>query len=502
MTAAVYIRKSREDKNKPSHRLTVQREQLPTHARAQGWRVQVYDDGHASAAKGKTEDLRQRSRLEADVRAGRVQVILVIELSRLSRDDTLEDYLSWLNLCVEHGVKLATPSRMLDPQQHSDWMLLLMEGGFSSVEMKVLQGRMAEGRREAFRAGKYLSGNPPAPYVYDKNLGGLTVDPDLLKQMQHVWQLAEQYSARSISEQTGMPVITVRRAIADGRLLFNQGLRGDPDNGDLIQGQWPPVMDADQAERIRAGRRKGTSGSGYRRRNAAGLLSNLDLFYCGYCGKTARAWKASRPRKDGSLIDYYGCTAKDTRRSCHNSRMIPQALIDDRVLVNIFGTLALGDDLSTWWRASQAEDTTDEQLADIDREERDTIEQKRRLVTAITEGIIDFADAKEKRGQIEATLGGLKKRREQLASQRRSAPNWGAIAITRAEFELLDFEDQRDLIAAVVETIRFFANYLLIEYRFPRKANGDRLARIHLPPAKTKIAQKKGSTLQIAKPRD
>lgn len=37
MNAAIYIRKSREEKDKPSHRLTVQREQFPIHARAQGW---------------------------------------------------------------------------------------------------------------------------------------------------------------------------------------------------------------------------------------------------------------------------------------------------------------------------------------------------------------------------------------------------------------------------------------------------------------------------------
>jgi hypothetical protein len=60
MIAAIYIRKSREDKNKPSHRLSVQREQLPAHARAQGWQVEVYDDGDASAARGKTAPIAVR----------------------------------------------------------------------------------------------------------------------------------------------------------------------------------------------------------------------------------------------------------------------------------------------------------------------------------------------------------------------------------------------------------------------------------------------------------
>ncbi len=222
MNCAIYIRKSREDKSKPAHRLTVQREQLPEHARQQGWTPVVYDDGHASAARGKVEDLEQRNRLEADIRAGKIGVILTIELSRLSRDDSMQDYTSWLHLCGQHGVKLATMSRVLDPAQHSDWMLLLMEGGFSSVEMKVLQGRMAEGRREAFRAGKYLSGRPPMPYIYDKQIGGLRIDPEQLKTFNTVVKLAETRSIRSIAEKLEISLTKIRRLTADDRLLFYQ----------------------------------------------------------------------------------------------------------------------------------------------------------------------------------------------------------------------------------------------------------------------------------------
>jgi DNA invertase Pin-like site-specific DNA recombinase len=136
MKCAIYIRKSREDATKAAHRLNAQREQLPAHARAQGWQPEIYDDGHASAAKDKTEALTQRARLETDIRQGKINIILCIELSRLSRDDSMQDYVSWLYLCSEHNVKLATPSRILDPGQPSDWMLLHMEGGFSSVEMR------------------------------------------------------------------------------------------------------------------------------------------------------------------------------------------------------------------------------------------------------------------------------------------------------------------------------------------------------------------------------
>src|SRR6185369_4013272 len=100
-TCAIYIRKSREEKDKPSQRLTVQREQLPAYAALQGWQSLIYDDGHASAAQGKPESLKERARLETDIRAGKINIILCIELSRLSRDDTMQDYIAWLTLCSD-----------------------------------------------------------------------------------------------------------------------------------------------------------------------------------------------------------------------------------------------------------------------------------------------------------------------------------------------------------------------------------------------------------------
>lgn len=94
--AAVYIRKSREDKTKPGYRLSLQRRQLPAHAGSQGWHAAIYDDGHASAARGKIEDFKERSRLKADIRANKIDIVVVIGLSRLSRDDSLQDYVAWL----------------------------------------------------------------------------------------------------------------------------------------------------------------------------------------------------------------------------------------------------------------------------------------------------------------------------------------------------------------------------------------------------------------------
>lgn len=477
--AAIYIRKSREDKDRPAHRLTVQREQLPAYALAQGWTPIIYDDGHASAAKGKTDDLRERGRMESDLRAGKIHVILCIELSRLSRDDTLEDYLSWLNLCADHGVRLATMSRILDPRQHSDWMLLLMEGGFSSVEMKIIRERMAEGRAQAFRAGKWLGGNLPWPYRLDN--GRPVIDDHQLGVVRRIFDLAQRHSARQVGEMMGLPAIKIRRMIADERLLFYQGLRRDPDTGAAIQGEWPAIIDAAEAAAIRAGRRSGTSGSGYHRRAAAGLLTNLNrLVVCGYCGRAIRAWTNPRKKRGQRGEDYYSCSSKDTKGRCPRSRMIQQPLLDDRVLTNLFGTLDRLHEIARYWGRTQ--DDVRAQIVTLTDQERALLQKRDRLVHAIAEGVIELADAKTQRAALAAQIDDLRRQQARLLDSIEAPPDWDAIQISRDEFEAFSFDDQRTLITAAIAEIRLYHAYAQITYRFPRTADGDRHTRIHLPP--------------------
>ena len=475
--AAIYIRKSREDKDKPSQRLNVQREQLPAYAASKGWDISIYDDGHASAAQGKTESLKERARLETDIRGGKINVILCIELSRLSRDDTMQDYVAWLTLCADHRVKLSTMSRILDPSQHSDWMLLLMEGGFSSVEMKVLQARMKEGRDEAYRAGKFLGGGCPPPYIYDKAQGRPVIDINLLIQAKRVWQLAETMSARKLALTLNMPMISTRRMLADDRLLFCQALRADPSGGKPIKCDWKPCLTPKQADRIRAGRRIGYKGP---RRPYGGLLSNLSIMYCGYCKSTWRGWKG-QTRVDGTWTNYYGCQGKAHKGKCPKSKMVEQTIIDSRLTINLLGILDKIPELKTVWEKSAGNDTSINRLEQITREQISFETKKQRLAIAISEGVIEFADAKQQMNAIKTTLEALKKEKCTIITTPTEEPPWEALAEVRDMFRTASQEEQREIIATAIKQIKVYSTYLLIEYRFPVSENGGTSTRIHLP---------------------
>lgn len=492
MTAAVYIRKSRENDDKPSYRLTVQREQLPSYAQTQGWSVAVYDDGHASAARGKASQLPERSRLEADIRSGLIQVVLVIELSRLSRDESMQDYVAWLTLCADHRVKLATMTRTLDPGQHSDWMLLLMEGGFSSVEMKVLAGRMAEGRREAYLAGKWLGGTCPPPYRYDKGEGRPVVDPDLLADCERVWTMAESMSAKAIAERRGQAEITIRRMIADDRLLLYQGLRIDPETGKAITCDWQPVMTATRAEVIRTSRR--TRKTNTVRRDAAGLLSALGIMYCGYCGKTVKSWTNSKIRRDGTRLDYYACVTKNRAGACPRSRMIDHHTVDCKVLRNLTSTLAQGELLAKWWRRSQAEKRAADNSGEILAELQIWEQKKRNLVEAITAGILELGDAREQMADIKNRLASLREQLDQQSVITAKEPDWLTMQLTADEFEHLDFTERRQVLKDTIERVTIYNTYAMVKYLFPRAESGTCDARINFSERVATTTNRKNST--------
>jgi hypothetical protein len=220
--------------------------------------VPVECEGNRSIATLKKADgFSERVSLKQQICTGTLRIIHIDRLSCLSPGEVPEDYLFWFNLCAAHGVKVATADRVFDLSDLRDWSEALDELGFALEEKQDLvrgNGRKTSG--QAHGEGRSLLDHPPPPYVNETSLGGVTVDFDQLETMEKVWSLAERYSMREVAEKVGLPVSIVRRALSMERLLFYQGLWLDPETGDLRKGQWPALMNAEQAGQILANRQR------------------------------------------------------------------------------------------------------------------------------------------------------------------------------------------------------------------------------------------------------
>lgn len=336
--AGIYIRKSKQDKGQEAYRLELQRTKLPAYAGSQGWAFEIYDDGIISGSD--VDNRKEMVRLVSDVEKGHINVILCIEFSRLSRDDSMTDFLTFLNLCATKKVKLATPERNLDPTDTASWFLAIIEGGFSAVEMKTLKKRIVEGKRVARSKGRWGGGVPPYGYIYDKPSKTLVPHPETAKIVQSMYRLrvkmgrtVDQIAKTARAEQWPLPrggkhwwsksvVRILNSPLYCGLVRFD---------GNFVKGANVPLVEKAEWDMAQVVRHRPAG-----RRTPSLLLTGSGRTRCGYCGSTANCITSrGRPRLDGTFgktLRYYHCYGRTQGVECRQLRNIPSKQLEDLAL--------------------------------------------------------------------------------------------------------------------------------------------------------------------------
>jgi site-specific DNA recombinase len=158
LRCAIYIRVSTEEQVERA-RLREQQERLPAVAHEHGWSYVVLEDLGVS---GRTIDGRPGMRqLLQMIAADEIDVVLVIEQSRLTRDTTLEDLGRIIRACQEHQVAIATPERIYRPDDLDDFVMLGIQGVLSAAEVRRFVKRAQEGINRTATEGRYTGGIVP-----------------------------------------------------------------------------------------------------------------------------------------------------------------------------------------------------------------------------------------------------------------------------------------------------------------------------------------------------
>jgi site-specific DNA recombinase len=293
---------------------------------------------------------------------------------------------------------------------------------------------------------------------------------------QRLWAMAETMSAAAIAKALAMPEIAVRRAISDDHLKFYQAKRIDADSLEVIPCEWEPCMTAEQSLRIRAGRRSRKNLHGQKAEYAL-LLTNLGLLYC---GRTIKTWHNSRIRSDGTRLDYYGCQKKS--ECTGNSRLIQAPQLETAIITNLFNALEDIAALQEAWTATHTENGSKGKINALQKSAKQLQTKKERLVRAVAEGVIEFADARRQMDALQEQLASTEAEIKTLiVSTDNMPPDWDALALPDREFRQLDSDDQRAFTTAAIERVEVRRNDALITYRFPMTQSGNRESRLHLP---------------------
>lgn len=168
---AVYTRKSTEVLDQDFNSLEAQRESAENYIKSQkhnGWQLlpDRYDDGGFSGGNTKRPALK---RLMADIKAGKINVVVIYKMDRLSR--SLLDFMNMAEFFEQHNVSFVSVTQDINTSTSSGRMMLNILMAFSEYERDVIRERIKDTIAGAKRRGKHCGGVPILGYnIEDKRL--------------------------------------------------------------------------------------------------------------------------------------------------------------------------------------------------------------------------------------------------------------------------------------------------------------------------------------------
>jgi site-specific DNA recombinase len=169
---AIYTRKSSEHNlDLEFNSLDAQREACEAYIKSQaheGWRLvpDRYDDGGLSGASLDRPALQQ---LLADVRAGKITIVVVYKVDRLTR--SLADFAKLVELFDEHGVSFVSITQSFNTTSSMGRLTLNVLLSFAQFEREVIGERVRDKIAASKRKGLWVGGPVPLGYrCIDKKL--------------------------------------------------------------------------------------------------------------------------------------------------------------------------------------------------------------------------------------------------------------------------------------------------------------------------------------------
>ena len=335
---AIYTRKSTsEGLESDFNTLDAQREAAEFYIRAmrgEGWEAlpERYDDGGFTGANIERPALQ---RLLADIDAGKVDIVVVYKVDRLSR--SLLDFAQLLARFEEKNVGFVSTTQQFNTRDAMGRLTLNIVVSFAQFEREMIADRTRDKMGAARKRGKWLGSRPPLGYLGDRERMRLVVVPDEAEQVRTMFQLYLRLGsaaevARRVNE-LGWERKTTRtragREVGGGAwtekdvhmLLRNPIYLGKVDfKGERYEGEHEAIVDAPLFEQVQRTLDAKACGRGPRRgRNPEYLLQSL--LHCGLCGQpmTTTAGKG----RSGEVYRYYACRkrARKTEDRCEHPRL-------------------------------------------------------------------------------------------------------------------------------------------------------------------------------------
>ncbi|MAE43984.1 MAG: resolvase [Magnetovibrio sp.] len=345
---AIYTRKSSEEGLEMEfNSLDAQREACEAYVASQkqeGWIVlpDVYDDGGVS---GGTLDRPALQRLLADIEAGRIDVVVVYKIDRLSR--ALMDFTKLVEVFDRHSVTFVSVTQQFNTTTSMGRLTLNILLSFAQFEREVTGERIRDKIAASRKKGMWMGGHPPLGYdVVDRKLvvnqeeatlvrhiferflhaGSATL---LMNELNAAGHTTKSWTTRNGTLRPGRPFDKgVLYKLINNRVYLGEAVH----KGKSYPGEHLAIIDAPIWDKVHSilsenARRRGN----HVRAATPALLKGLIR-----CASCDRAMTPSHARKNGRRYRYYVCQSaiKNGHVSCP-VRSLPAGEIEEAVLVQV-----------------------------------------------------------------------------------------------------------------------------------------------------------------------
>ncbi|PSO19528.1 recombinase family protein [Bradyrhizobium sp. MOS003] len=350
---AVYTRKSSEEGlDMDFNSLDAQRESCEAYIvsqRAEGWTAvsDHYDDGGFS---GGTLERPALKRLLTDVKTGKIDVIVVYKIDRLSR--SMLDFLNLVELFESHGVTFVSVTQSFNTKDAMGRMALNILVTFAQFERELIGERIRDKVAASRKRGKWMGGWTPLGYeVRDRKLLVHEVDAERVRaifrrfvQLKSATRLARELVAANERNRYGHLLDKgVLYKILHNRVYLGEAVH----KGTSYPGEHEAIIDRklwDQVHTIlKVSPRKR---AGNARAQTPAILKGL-LF-----GPDGAAMSPTHTRKSGRLYRYYiSQTAMKQARSDCPVKSVPAAELERIVVDQVRQLLQTPEVIVHTWRA-------------------------------------------------------------------------------------------------------------------------------------------------------
>ncbi len=372
LRCAVYTRKSTDEGlEKEFNSLDAQRdacEAFIASQRAEGWVLVLdhYDDGGVS---GGTLERPALQRLLRDIEAGRVDVVVVYKIDRLSR--SLMHFAKLVEVFDAHSVTFVSVTQSFNTTTSMGRLTLNILLSFAQFEREVIGERVRDKIAASKARGMWMGGS--VPLGYDVRERKLVVNEDEAERVRRIFEgfatigsatrLVPVLRDEGVLTKTGRPFD--KGALY--KLLNNRTFLGEVRHKEKVYpGEHRAIVPRELWDSVHAILRESPRvRANQNRRQTPALLQGL-IF-----GPDGRAMSPTHTRRRGRLYRYYVSQAvlKGTADDCP-VRRLPAAEIEAAVVDQVRALLRQPEVVVGTWRAARAEaaDLTEaETLAALER---------------------------------------------------------------------------------------------------------------------------------------